>query len=385
MSKSPHKPSFLKTVTFLLLSGMVSAQAARTADNFPLYTLAGTFDPVLITGRLQADGISFHEGADRLDDLFWRRFRMGAKTDFKHGLNVKTELDFNLNQADSGDWQKFYRRITDAYIRWKPIDSLQLTLGKQAVNFTLDGATSTTKLLTPERSAVANNIWFAARFFTGASVGGRTDRFFYTAGGYSASGEAEFSHFDAGYFGLFSLGYRTGKNSSVRVDYVYNSPDYATAYKNFSGQQDVGSADHRQVLSLVLKQMLSEKWGIQADLAASEGIHDSEYSIDQSDLLGLEIMPFYNLTESLQLVLQYAAVAALNGNPDVVMPPWASANADRQKVEQTHNLLCGFNWFIYGHRLKWQNAVEYNYGENVAGAADDYSGYGVSSALRISW
>ncbi|QBG47234.1 hypothetical protein EGM51_07425 [Verrucomicrobia bacterium S94] len=381
MSKFPLKPLFLKTAAFVLLAGSGRAQN----DDFPLQTLAGTFDPVLITGRLQADGISYHEGGNRLDDLFWRRFRMGAKTDFKQGLNVKAELDFNLNQADSGDWQKFYRRITDAYIRWKPVGSLQLTLGKQAVNFTLDGSTSTTELFTPERSVVANNIWFPARFFTGVAAAGQTDRFFYTAGGYSASAEAEFSHFDAGYFGLFSLGYQTGKNGSIRVDYIYNSPDYDTAYKTFTGQQDIGTADHRQLLSFVVKQMLSEKLGIWADLAASEGIQDADYAVDRSDLLGLEIMPFYNITESLQFVVQYAAVAALDGKADVVMATWAYANAEQQKVEQTHNLLCGFNWFIYGHRLKWQNAVEYNYGENIGGSTDDYSGYGITSALRISW
>jgi phosphate-selective porin OprO/OprP len=48
-------------------------------------------------------------------------------------------------------------------------------------------------------------------------------------------------------------------------------------------------------------------------------------------------------------------------------------------------MLLGFNWYLYGHKLKWQNAVEYNYGENVAGTGEDEKGYGFTSALRISW
>jgi len=95
-------------------------------------------------------------------------------------------------------------------------------------------------------------------------------------------------------------------------------------------------------------------------------------------------MPFYNLSDSLQLVLQYAGVTSLDNNSEVKMSRYAHKNGD--KVETSHNLLLGFNWYLYGHKLKWQNAVEYNYGKSLAGVpGDDYNGYGVTSALRISW
>jgi phosphate-selective porin OprO/OprP len=47
--------------------------------------------------------------------------------------------------------------------------------------------------------------------------------------------------------------------------------------------------------------------------------------------------------------------------------------------------LLGFNVYLYGHKLKWQNAIEYNRGTNLAKTGDDYNGYGITSALRISW
>ena len=111
---------------------------------------------------------------------------------------------------------------------------------------------------------------------------------------------------------------------------------------------------------------------------------DAVNSVDQSDLLGVDIMPFYNFTDSLQLVLQYAGVTSLDNKSDVRMSRYAGKNSG-DKVETAHNLLLGFNWYLYGHKLKWQNAVEYNYGNNLAMSGDDYKGYGVTSAIRISW
>ena len=127
--------------------------------------------------------------------------------------------------------------------------------------------------------------------------------------------------------------------------------------------------------------MLSEKLGIWADIAGGKGISNAK---NGSDLAGVDIMPFYNFTDSLQLVLQYAGVTSLDNKADVRMSRYANKNAGK-KVETAHNFLLGFNWYLYGHKLKWQNAVEYNYGENLAGTGDDYNGYGVTSALRISW
>ena len=139
------------------------------------------------------------------------------------------------------------------------------------------------------------------------------------------------------------------------------------------------------MVALIYKQMISEKLGLWSDIAGGKGITDPTAGVDQSDLLGVDIMPFYNFTDRLQLVLQYAGVTSLDNQSDVKMSRYAGKNAGGAKVETSHNFLLGFNWYIYGHKLKWQNAVEYNYGKNLAGTGDDYNGYGVTSALRISW
>ena len=75
---------------------------------------------------------------------------------------------------------------------------------------------------------------------------------------------------------------------------------------------------------------------------------------------------------------------SLDAERDVKLARYAAKN-DAAKVETAHNLLLGFNWYLYGHKLKWHNAVEYNYGINQSGSGDNYIGYGLTSAFRISW
>jgi phosphate-selective porin OprO/OprP len=139
------------------------------------------------------------------------------------------------------------------------------------------------------------------------------------------------------------------------------------------------------VLILVYKQMLTDKFGFWSDIAGAIGIDEPENGVERSDMLGVDLMPFYNFTESLQLGLQCAAVTSLDNQSDVRMARYARLNAGGATVETAHNLLLGFNWYLYGHKLKWQNAIEYNYGENLDGTSEDYNGYGLTSALRISW
>ena len=334
---------------------------------------AKVIQKLAIVGRLQGDAVSFHSEDSNYDDFDWRRFRFGFKATVFNNFIVHAEMDGDMNDVDEDSWDEFYGRLTDSYVGWNPSKALSLKVGKQSAGFTLDGATSSKKLLVPERSIVAGNLWFTTEYFTGASISGKVDDWSYKAGGYSSSGEEEFGHFKSGYFALISAGHKIGKKGSIRLDYVYNDPDYSSDYK-------VGTKHLEHVASLVYKQMISEKLGLWADIAGGMGISEK----NQSDLLGIDIMPFYNFTDSLQLVVQYAGITSLDNQDDIKMSRYANKNAG-QKVETAHNLLLGFNWYLYGHKLKWQNAIEYNYGQNIDGTSENYNGYGITSALRISW
>ncbi len=345
---------------------------------------AAIVQKLALTGRLQGDAYSFRSENSSYEDVEWRRFRFGFKAEIFQDFVLHSELDFDMNEGDSGDWDAFYNRLTDTYLGWKPSKAVNVKLGKQSAGFTLDGATSSKKLIVPERSIVAGNLWFPTEYFTGASVYGDKEGVSYKVGAFSSSGEAELGHFDSGYFALLSAGIDIGEKGSLRMDYVYNDPDYTSDYKDYKGKNAVGTKDHEHVAALVYKQMISEKLGLWSDIAVTKGIADTDAGIDQSDLLGIDIMPFYNFTDTLQLVVQYAGVTSLDNQSDVKMSRYAGKNAG-DKVATSHNLLLGFNWYLYGHKLKWQNAVEYNYGKTLSKTGEDYNGYGATSALRISW
>lgn len=344
---------------------------------------ANVLQHLAVVGRLQGDAVSFHGEDNNYDDFDWRRLRLGFKATVFQDFIVHAEMDGDMNDVGEDSWDEFYGRLTDAYVGWSASKAAKIKVGKQSAGFTLDGATSSKKLLAPERSIVAGNLWFTTEYFTGAGISGAVEEWTYNAGGFSASGETEFGHFESGYFALLSAGHKMGDNGSLRLDYVYNDPDYTGELKD--PDYTVGTKDLEHVVALVYKQMISEKLILWTDVAAGKGITDPAAGVDQSDLLGVDIMPFYNISDSLQLVFQYAGVTSLDNQPDVKMSRYAGKNADDAKVETSHNVLLGFNWYLYGHKLKWQNAVEYNYGKSLAGTDEDYNGYGVTSALRISW
>jgi phosphate-selective porin OprO/OprP len=336
---------------------------------------AAVLQKFALTGRLQGDAYSFKDdNNNELEDFVWRRFRFGFKATVFKDVTIHSEMDLDMNEADSGQWDDFYSRLTDSYVEWTPCEGTELKVGKQSAGFTLDGATSSKMLIVPERSIVSENLWFPTEYFTGASASGELNGWSYNVGGFSASGEPEFGHFNSGYFGLLSAGHKVGEKGILRLDYVYNDPEDDPDY-------GYGTKKLEHIVALVHKQQLGEKSGVWADVAYGAGHSD----FTQGDLLGIDIMPFYNISESFQLVMQYAGVFDLDNMSDVTMARYASRNVDKTKVETAHNLLLGFNWYLYGHKLKWQNAIEYNYGEKLATSGEDYNGYGITSALRISW
>jgi phosphate-selective porin OprO/OprP len=338
----------------------------------------GPIQKLAFTGRLQGDAYSFKSEDTSNDDTDWRRLRLGLKATVFDDFVIHSEMDLDMNEADSDSWDKFYKRLTDSYVGWKGSKALNVKVGKQSAGFTLDGATSSKKLIVPERSIVARNIWFGTEYFTGATAYGNLEEWNYKVGGFSSSGEDEFGHFDSGFFTLLSAGHSIGEEGSLRLDYVYNNPDYDTDYS-------VGTRDLEHIISLVYKDMLTEKLGLWTGVNWAKGISDKSEGINHSDLFGVEIMPFYNLSDELQLVFQYAGVTSTDSKSEIVMARYAERNNDKEKVETAHNFLLGFNWYLYGHKLKWQNAIEYNYGDKLAGSGDDYNGYGLTSAIRISW
>ena len=320
-----------------------------------------------LSGRLQLDSAWFDADEGDFNDILWRRFRFGFKSDVFRNWVVHLEGDFDLNN----ELGEMYNRLTDAYIGWSPADNLTIKALKQSAGFTLDGATSSKKLLTMQRNNLTNNLWFTNEYYTGLlAKGGIGPNWSYQAGVFSSDGSDELSQFEAGYFTLASLGSHFIDSSIldkgfIRVDYVYNDEDVNADTRDFS-----------QVLSLVT-QWETGPWGLWTDFSAGKGY------LGQSDVWGMALLPFYNFTEHIQAVLRYTYLSSKDDNG------LRLGRYENEIVEGRGNkyneIYGGLNIFFYGQKFKWQTGLQFTTMVDDANDGGKYKGWGFSTGLRLYW
>lgn len=322
----------------------------------------------VLSGRLQTDSAWFDaDQGDFTDNFVWRRFRFGFKSELFRNWLLHLEGDFDLNDS-IGD---SYNRLTDAYIGWTSGKNLSFKILKQSAGFTLDGATSSKRLLTMQRNNLTNNLWFTREYFTGISARGVFDQSWsYKVGVFSSDGSDELSKFDASYFTLLSLGYQVRNmlqqsSGLIRVDYVYNDEDSDAATRDFS-----------QVLSLVSK-WEAGSWGLQTDLSAGKG------HAGQSDVWGVVLMPYYTFNPRIQAVLRYTYISSADDNGVRL-----SRYEDRVVIgrgDEYNEIYAGLNVYFYGQKLMWQTGLEYASMKDDASDGGRYEGWGLSTGLRLYW
>ena len=363
---------YTHTFLFISISSFLNAQENSNAydmlwDKVVLFEgdEKSIIDKFALTGRLQADYHSFENDINGLseDDSQWRRFRFGFKMSLLDGITLHSEANMNLNQPEP-----LYRNLTDTYLSWSTDSGIKIKLGKQSAPFTLHGSTSSKKLYTLERDKIARNIWFTNEYFTGISFSGSRDNWDYLAGIYSSDEGPEFDEaFDYGKFGLLSLGYNFQEseyfdNSLIRFDLMVQEEDALSP-----------TPDHKNAFSIVTK-LNKGKFNFWGDLSFSNG-YDS-----QSDVWGIQLMPFYDFSNKLQGVFSYTYVES-DDPLDVDVTRYERDLAGRG--DEMSEYFFGINYFFYGHKLKWQNAFQYTEMDNLGSKV--YEGWGYTSGLRISW
>lgn len=322
---------------------------------------------IALSGRLQAEAAWFDADEGDFDDTTWRRFRFGFVSRFRSSWRLHVEADLDLNE--SGD--EWYEGLTDAYLGWRPSPSTELKLLKQSAGFTLDGATSSKKLLTLQRNNLTENLWFTEEYFTGITLAGEmAGHWSYKAGVFASDDADEIGVTDASYFIMTSLGRDLTAmfdldEASARLDFVYNDRDARA-----------NTPDLSRVLSLSSRWRRGA-WHLHTDLAAADGY------FDQSDLRGAVFMPFYDISKKLQLVARYTYLDSDDDNG-------LSFNRYENEIagglgNEYHEIYAGLNLFFYGHKLKWQTGAQYTDMNDDADDGGEYSGWGITTGLRIYW
>ena len=321
----------------------------------------------VVTGREQIDYATFDAEQGDYADWVVRRTRLGFEVKMLDSITLRSEVDLDLENADP-----LYKRLTDTYVAWSPSDTFTMKIGKQGVRFTLDGATSSKKLLTIDRSNLSNNLWFPQQYMPGITIGGRMDSWNYLTGIFSAgSASREFGHFDGSYFLLVSIGYDFTdawdvEEALLSLDYVYQDPDENNTFTRPLGH--IASLNFRYATGM---------WGFRSDLTLGEGYRG------QSDLFGLVAMPSYNISGKVQIVGRYTYLNSSQEN-GVRLARYENRIVSGRGDEYNEFYL-GLNWLLYGHLLKLQSGIQYATLNDGANDGGEYDGWGWTTGLRISW
>jgi phosphate-selective porin OprO/OprP len=331
------------------------------------------FQEVRITGREQFDWYCFGNGED--DRTGWgnRRSRLGLRTQFLRDWTFAFEADFNL-----GAPHPLFNKMSEGYLRWAPDTAAIWAVGRHAVRFTLDGATSSLVLPTIDRSAISGNIGLVEDSIPGVSFEGERGKWFYRTGVFSAgSADRYFGRFDAGVLGLVSTGWHFDeqwglRQAFVRFDYLHLGADP----RNGTGVPQPFTRDNQQAFSLN-GEFSQGPWTLRTDVCASRG------QGSQSDLRGLEFEPIYDLSPDWQLVFRYTYLQSKLNN-GVFLPLYECwMTSGRGDLYQEYYL--GLNRYFYGHKLKWMLAVEHARMHDRAADGGAYDGWGLTSGFRVSW
>ena len=183
-------------------------------------------------------------------------------------------------------------------MQWSQSGRLALTVGKQGVPFTQEGATSSRELLTIDRSNLANNIWFGQEYHAWRPA--CRGRLRHGTTGWASTPLARprgsFRQFNGGVFTLGVLGYDFAKKIGVRQalltgNYLYQQPD---ADNTFTRRFEHITSIHFR--------FEEPKWGVRTDVSRAIGY------LGQSNLWSFMALPTINATEKLQFVAGYTLV-----------------------------------------------------------------------------
>ena len=320
---------------------------------------------ISLSGRAQFEYFNVDANQGSEDDWETRRLRGGVKIKFLDKWLLHVEANF-----DADNPRPFYTKLTDALLQYTASDALVFTIGKQSVKFGLDGGTSSKELIAIDRSNLANNLWFTEEYAPGISVGGKKDGWTYFLGWFTSDGNPEFGDFAAGSFGLVSVGYDFAEQmhadkALLRFDYVYQDPNTGNiATRPF---EDIGAVNF---------QYEKGKFGLGTDVMAGKGY------FSQGDVWGLQVMPSYYLSKGVQFVLRYTF---LNGDDNSIRFARYENRVVSGRGDQYNEFYAGLNWFLYGHKLKFQTGVQYATMDDRKNDGGEYDGWQVVSGVRISW
>lgn len=321
-----------------------------------------------------------------------RRARLGFKSKWFQNWKFEGQIDVDADFEDNLGDSEFYKDIYELFLTYAPSDSLNVSVGKTKVKFTREQEISSKEILTLERSGLSNTLFPGE--LTGAWVSGKgiAEHWLYEAGVYGNDRRREFSEFNDGAIMLGKIGYDYSEQASldsavVSLHYMHNT-DPGVQYSSSTWS---GSASPAFTNSIALTNDITHgRFGLTTDLVYGFGYDGNAtqkgapVAIDQSDVFGISVIPSYFIADGLQLVgrVQFATSDGADGlsSPGRYDAASLLPSGGDGKGNTFVSTYLGVNYYLYGHKLKLMNGVEYTH---LGGG--DYDGTTFYSGLRFSF
>lgn len=314
-----------------------------------------------------------------------RRARLGVSMKFLQYFGIKANVNMADDRSNSvARWpggQKLgwgYEDFDEALISFDikkafdigALDGLTIKYGRHKLAISHEAHESSKKIMTVERSAIANKV-YGSRRPTGATIVGELGDWEGTIGVFSTDaltpvgGNTEFIggwNDGIAYYG--SLGYTLNDQWSFLADFVYNDADLSGGDDNlftykwaFSLSADYDAGVWGVVLNGIYGDNGSGRFGALAPAR-------------QGDFWGFVAMPYYWIVEDkLQAVVRYQYQGSQNTRGIRVNSRYVRRNHGAPvngqiaggRGNEHHSLYAGLNWLVCGHNLKFMTGLEYDW------------------------
>ena len=362
----------LPLISISLIAGESSSSSDKAYSNpledlWNIPQLYSDSDSLLVSdlkliGRYQWQYADLNSDQGDWSDSESRRVRLGTEAKV-FGGDWKLKGEININD----DFSPFYKSLEEAYIKYQGNDALNVTIGKQKPAWSYEQSTSSTKILTFERSLLVNQL--SPKKTTGISANGSIENWNYVLGIYNGNINEEFGDLNhSGEFALASIGYDYSKDSDFdkaawRLDWLHNKDETNNAAKPYKN-------------SISLNHALTQgAFTLNTDLMHAGGYSDNAY--------GIVFLPAYEISDKLQLVARYT-YASTDGDGLRAQKRYERkvSLTDSGYGEDYQSYYLGLNYYINDHKLKLMTGIEY---ADMDGGNDggEFSGWTLFSGLRL--
>ena len=308
--------------------------------------------------------------SDQGDSDAWenRRSRLGFDAKL-----FRKKIEIRLDAQSNDEFDPFYDRLVDAYIKWKPSNNFALTLGRQKPQIGYyDWLESTNAQATFERSQIFGQLRVDRA--TGAVAEGKADNFTWQAGVYSNDMDREFGSLDGGVSFSTGIGYDFKQAVNLekadwRLDWLHSELEAGDTVLN----------RYENIFSSTVW-LKDGRWSLVGEAFFGTG--------EAADAFGFYILPTYDIVpKKLQAVARYSFSTGDGADSLTVQRRYereAPGLTGGGRGETYHAAYAGLQYFIHGDKLKLLAGAEYAHLDG-GGNGGDFDGLTVLTGIRFSF